>query len=129
MKCLRHKIFGSHVFRRCNRVRVAERLRGDPILAVRAVVIAAQHSETHRQASGQCMKERFLLDRIKLEGAEISMRDQQFAPAVKSNATNPVLPFPDDTAMPARKAFELSLADLAVQLPFFGVLSEKVFQS
>src|SRR5215475_12756182 len=95
--------------RRRQGVRIPQSLRGHPVLAVRAVEVAAQHSKAHRQGSRQCMEEGFLFDRIELKSADIPVGHEQLASAIESDATNAVESIEDDTAVSASEASELAV--------------------
>ena len=70
------KLLRVHRHGRRGAQRVAQRLGGEPVLAIAAVQIAAEHPEAHRQRAGQRVEERFLLNRIALQRAEIIRRDE-----------------------------------------------------
>jgi hypothetical protein len=71
--------------------------------------VAAEHSETHGKRTGQGMKERFLLDRIQLQCANVSLRDEQLSAAIETHAANAIEPIGDHAAMTARYAPQLSV--------------------
>ena len=72
-----HHRLGRRVDRRRHGGRIAQRLRRDPVLAVRAVQIAAEHAEAVRERAGVRVEERLLLDRIALHAADVSPRHAQ----------------------------------------------------
>src|SRR5262245_57096777 len=66
-------------------VRITKRLRRDPVLAVAAVEIAAEHTEAVGERTRVYVKERLFLDRIALHAADVPpWRVQRSAP-VESN--------------------------------------------
>src|SRR5579864_265100 len=69
IECLAHQALRRRLQRRRNRFGIAQRLRGNPILTVRAVQIASQHAEAVGQRSGVSMKKWLLLDGIALRPA------------------------------------------------------------
>ena len=70
-----HKLFGRDFFRLRARGRISESLRRHPILAIRAVKIASQHTEAHGLGAGKRVKKRFLFNRIHLKRGDITGRD------------------------------------------------------
>src|SRR5262245_20014122 len=89
-------------------VRIPQRLRGHPILAIRAVKVASEHPKAHRQRSRQCMKERFFFHGIELKCADITVRHEQFASTIEPDTTDPVEPIENHTAMSASEASQLA---------------------
>ena len=87
-----------------NRFRIAQHLAGHPVLAIAAVIIAAEHAKGERIGAGQDMKERLLLDRIARQRPDISVRHEQRAVVIEAHAANPIAPRLDDAAMPAGEA-------------------------
>jgi hypothetical protein len=71
------------------------------------MVIAAHHPEAQRNRARQHVEERFFLDRISLERADVAERDLELAALIVTNLTNSNATLSDDTAMPARVALEL----------------------
>ena len=71
---------GAHDLRRSHRLGgrrgrlVPERLRGDPVLAVAAVIVAAEHAEGQRPGARQRVEERLLLDRVELQAGHVAER-------------------------------------------------------
>src|SRR4030095_15272264 len=100
--------------RRRYSVRIPQRLRGYPILAIRAVKVASEHPKAHCQRSRQCMKERFFFHRIELKGADITVRHEQLASTIEPNATDPVEPVENHAAMSAREASQLAVFEAFV---------------
>ena len=114
---------GDELFRcqpmgRSNRIGIANRLRCDPILAIAAVEIAAQHSEAHRKRAGQRMEERLLLDRIQLQRANIAMRYEQLSTTIEAHAANAIESVGDDAAVPACEATQFAVFEVFVKFPF-----------
>ena len=72
-----HERLRCGVARRRDRVRIAQRLRCHPVLAVAAVEIAAEHAEAVGQRAGIDVEERLLLDGIALHAADVAPRDVQ----------------------------------------------------
>ena len=68
---------GVGVERRRDRLRIAQRLGGHPVLAIPAVEIAAEHPEAEREGAGPGVKERLLLDRIALNPADVAPRHME----------------------------------------------------
>jgi len=58
-----------------HRTRIAQGLRADPVLAVAAMQVAAQHAEAQSARPGQRMVERLFLDRIAMQRVDVSVGD------------------------------------------------------
>src|ERR1700694_3732399 len=71
------------------RTRVAQRLRGDPVLAIRAVQVTAEHAEGERIGAWKRVKERLLFDRIALKGTDVPPWHHQHAATVVSDLADP----------------------------------------
>src|SRR5207302_10545251 len=97
---------GGSTKRKRNGIRITQHLRCQPIHAIGAMEIAAEHAEAHGERAGERMEERFLLDRIELESAYISMRNQQSAAAIKADPTNAVESVENATAVSAIKTLQ-----------------------
>src|SRR5712691_3795442 len=69
-----------------DRIGIAQRLRRDPILTIGAMEVAAEHAEAHGRGPGQRVEKWFLLDGIKLERANVSVRYEQPSATIESNA-------------------------------------------
>ena len=67
---------------------------------------------------GKRVEERFLLDGIALQRAEVIVRNEQRAAAVESHPANPVVSVEDQAAMAARVTPHLVIRKLLVQLAF-----------
>src|SRR3954463_5331617 len=101
-----------------NSIRVAQCLRGDPVLAIPAMIVAAEHSKAHRKRSRQCVEERLLFDGVELQRSHVAMRHKQFAATVESHPANTIQAIGNHAAMPARKAAEFAAFKLLVELAF-----------
>ena len=96
------------------RVRIPQRLKGHPILAIQAVKVASEHPKAQRQRSRQCMEEGFFFDWIELKGADITVRDEQLASTIEPDATDPVEPIENHAAMSASEASQLAVFEAFV---------------
>src|SRR5439155_570517 len=76
---------GVDLRRRDARRGIAQRLRGQPVLAVAAVKVAAEHAEGEAVLAGQDVEERFLLDRVRLERRHVAGGDHQRAALVPAH--------------------------------------------
>lgn len=103
-------------------MRIAQRLRGHPILAIRAVQIASQHAEAVRQRAGISMEERFLFDGIALDAADVSPRHVQLSTLVEADFADASLSLGNWTAMPAGEAADAIALDGFVENAFPDVL-------
>ena len=90
--------------------------------------IAAEHAEAHGERAGERMEERFLLDRIELESAYISMRNQQSAAAIKADPTNAVESVENDTAVAASKTSQPAVFQPLVEFAFPRVRLENILE-
>ena len=52
------------------------------------MIVAAEHAEGESERTGKGVEERFLLDRIDLDGTDISVRNPEFVPVVESDPTD-----------------------------------------
>ena len=95
---------------------VAQRLAGDPVLAIRTVKIATEHSEAERGVAGKRVEERLLFDRIDLQRADVAKRDPQFAVSMKTHAADAVATGPDPAAMPTCPAQDPPVTETFDQL-------------
>src|SRR5713226_3853584 len=77
--------FGISLERRGDGVRVAQRLRSDPVLTIGAVQVAAQHSETVGEGSGISVEERLLLDGVTLNSGNIAPGNIERATVIEAN--------------------------------------------
>src|SRR5260221_3713695 len=116
-----HKILGGKEFRRGESSRIADCLRGDPVLAVPAVVVAAQHTEAHRPAAGQRMEEWLFLDGIELESADIPPGDVELSIAIEADPADAIFSGADDAAVTAGEALEFAVSKIPAKLPGLGM--------
>src|SRR5260370_28226623 len=77
--------FGISLERRGDGVRVAQRLRSDPVLTIGAVQVAAQHSETVGEGSGISVEEGLLLDGVTLNSGNIAPGNIERATVIEAN--------------------------------------------
>ena len=71
--------------RRRHGIRIAERLRRDPVLAIRAVEIAPEHSEAERKGARAGVEEWLLLDWIALHAADVAVGHVQRPAAIEAH--------------------------------------------
>src|SRR5262249_21660889 len=105
---------------RCDCIGIAKRLGGDPILAIRAMKVATEHSKAHGQRSRQCMEKRFLLDWIELKSAHVTMRHQELSVSIESDTANSVESVEDKTTMPACEATQPAVFQTLVKFALSG---------
>src|SRR5262245_47783878 len=118
--------------RRDNGLGIANRLRSHPVLAIRAVQIAAQHSEAVGERSAMRMEERLLLNWITLHTAHVAPGDVQNTAAVEAHFAYACLPLGDGATVPAGiTTHAVSLGQLLVQFGrrFAYVLIKDFFQA
>jgi len=72
----RHQRIGGDVVRVGAGALVPQRLGGEPVLAVAAMEVAAQHAEGERVGAGEDVEERLLLDRVALERGDVAAGHQ-----------------------------------------------------
>ena len=87
----------------------------DPILAIGAVVVTAEHAEAHSQSARESVKERFLFDGITLQGAHIALGDIECSTLVETNLADSGQTLKDEAAMPTSKATHASGGQLFVE--------------
>src|SRR6266542_6447478 len=104
------------VNRRRNRLRIAERLRRHPVLAVRAVQVAPEHAEAEGERAGMRVEERLLLDRIALDAADVSPRNAQVSAAIEPHLAHADGPVGDRALVPARVAADALFRDVLDEL-------------
>src|SRR5262245_31804900 len=92
-----------------HRLRIAQHLAGHPVLAVAAVIIAAEHSKGQRIRTGKHVEEGLLLDGVARQCSDISVRDQQLAPLVESHSADPIPSRLDYATMSAGEALDHTL--------------------
>ena len=79
---------GISLVRRGNGLRVAQGLRRDPVLAVGAVQIAAEHPKTVGERAGISVEEGLLLNRVALHSGDISPGNVEGAATIVANLTD-----------------------------------------
>ena len=90
--------------------RIAQRLRRDPVLAVAAVQIAAEHAEAVGERAGIRVEERLLLDRIALHAADVAPRHAQPAALVEAHLADADRALGQRTAVAAGVAAQAAVA-------------------
>ena len=95
---------------------VSQSLRGNPVLAIGAVQIAAEHSEAVGECAGVGVKERLLLDGIALGTGGVSPRDKECATSVVADFADSRLAFRDGTAMSAGEAAKAIVLEFFVEM-------------
>jgi hypothetical protein len=73
------------------------------------------------------VKERFLLDRVQLQGADVPVGNKQLAAAVETDTANAIESVGDEAPMPAGEAPKLSVIELLVELSLFCKGLEDIF--
>ena len=69
----------------------------------------AHHAEGQRVAPRMNVKERFFLDRIALQGRDVTEGNLKLAVLIEAHFANPATPFANQTAMPARDTANLAI--------------------
>ena len=123
-----HEPLGRDVERRRHRVRIAQRLRRHPVLAIAAMQIAAEHAEAVRQRARMHVKERLLLDRIALHAAGISPRHHQPSALVEAHLADAERARGNLAVVAARVAVHPVVVEMVIQLAFARARREDVFQ-
>jgi len=90
---------------------ISQCLRRDPVLAIRTVEIAAQHSKTVGERSRIGVEERLLLDGIALYSGHISPRNVELAALIEANFTYPRLTLVNRAAVAAGVATDAIAVD------------------
>ena len=98
------QILGSQIARRGGGIGIAQGLRGKPVLTISTMVVAAQHPKTQCQRARECMKERFLLDRIALQRSDVTLRNVERASFIEPNFADARQAVENDAPMAAREA-------------------------
>ena len=106
--------------RQGHRLRVAQRLRRHPVLAVAAVQVAAEHPEAEGQGTRNGVKERFLLDRIALHAADITPRRVELSVPDAADLADADGALRNGAAMPAGQAANPLLVDALGELTRSG---------
>ena len=110
-----HQMFGRSWQRRRNGAGIAQRLRGNPVLAIAAMQVAAQHAEAVGQRAGIGVKKRLLLDGIALRSGGVSPGDVELAAAVVADLADAGLAFGDGAAVAAGEAADAVVVELLVE--------------
>src|SRR5262245_26516940 len=95
--------------RRRDGIGIAQRLRGDPVLAIPAVEVATAQSKGHCQRARQRMEEGFLFDRIQLQGGDVAVRHQELSTAIEPHTTDAVQAVEDYASMTTREAAQFAV--------------------
>ena len=103
---------------------IAQGLRGDPVLAVSAMQVAAQHAEAERAGAGQRVKERLLLDGIELQRAYVAIGDVELACAVVAHLADARESGGDGTAMAAGVTTDAAGIQFFVEFSFADLRGE-----
>src|SRR6266566_6232561 len=98
-----NKFWGSDLHGAGNSGRIAQGLRGHPILAVCAVQITAEHAEAVSQCPRMSMEEGLFLYGVALDAADVAPGHKQGSTPVVANLTNSRLAFWDLATVPAGK--------------------------
>ena len=96
--------------------RIAQRLRGDPVLAVAAVQIAAEHAEAVGERARMRVEERLLLDRIALHAADVSPRHAQTSALVEADLADADRALGQRAAVAAGEASQAAVGQRFVEL-------------
>ena len=94
---------------------IAQSLRRNPVLAVGAVQIAAQHAEAVGERTGIRVKKWLLLDRVALGSGGVSPGNVKRAAAIVADFANAGLAFGDGAAMSASEAAHAVVGELLVE--------------
>jgi hypothetical protein len=97
---------------------VAQRLRGDPVLAIRAVEVASEHAEAVSERARIDVKKRLLLNRIALHAADVAPRDVQLAALIETDFADTDRTVRQRTAMAAGEASKSPVRQPFVELAF-----------
>ncbi len=109
---------------------VAEHLAGDPVLAIAAVVVAAEHAEGEGVGTGQDVEEGLFLDGVAGEASRRSRRGPEDAIFVEADAADAVAAGLDEAAVAAGEALDVAVGLVLDQRLGSGsaVLVEHVLQ-
>jgi len=121
-----HDLPGSSRPGRRHRIWIAQCLRGDPILAVSTVEIAAEHAEAQRGRAWRHVKERLFLNGIALHALYVSPGNPQLASAIEADLADPGLPVENRAAVAAGEAADAAVVDRLPQLAFADCAREAV---
>ena len=90
------------------RARVAQRLRGEPVLAVGAVQVAAEHAERQGPRPREQVEERLLLDRVDRDPRGVPPRHQERVPGAAAHEADAAGAVGELAAVRARHAHEFA---------------------
>jgi hypothetical protein len=107
-----------------DRLRVAQCLRGNPVLAIGAVQVTSEHAKAVGERSGVSMEKRLLLDRVALHSAHISPRHVQGSTLVVADLAYSGLSLSNGAAVPAGKAADAVTLDRLEELALANVFIE-----
>ena len=110
-------------------MRITQRLRCHPVLAVRAVEVASQHAEAVGQRARVGMEERLLLNWIALYSADVSPGNVELAALVVADLAHAGLALKDGTTMSTGKTTNAIAINRLVKLAFTDVLIQDFTQS
>lgn len=96
-------------------MRIAQRLGGDPVLAIAAVQIAAEHAEAVGEGAGIGVEERLLLNGIALHASGVSPGDVERTAAIEADFADSGLTFGNGTTMSAGKTADSIVVELLVE--------------
>ena len=122
----RDQPFGRGFERRRDRLRIAQRLRRHPVLAVAAVQVAAEHPEAVSQRARVRVEERLLLDRIALHAADVAPRHPQPPALVEAHLADADGAVGQGTAMAARVTAQAAVGQPVVQRALARRLREQL---
>ena len=106
---------GSCFQRRRYRIRIAQRLRRDPVLTVTAMQVAAQHAETVSESAGMGVEERLFFDGIALHSGGVSPGNIERAAPIEADFANAGLAFGNGAAVTAGKAADALVVEFFVE--------------
>ena len=109
-------------------MRIAERLRSHPVLAVGTVEIASEHAKTVSERSGVRVKEGLLLDRIALHAADITPWHEKATALVEPDLANANRAVGQRTAVAAGVAAKSTVGQTLVQRAFARFAREHLSQ-
>src|SRR5258708_3678072 len=124
VECIAHQQLRRSLQRWRDRLRVAQGLRGNPVLAIGAVQVTAQHAKAVSQGSRVSVEKRLLLDRIALHSAHISPGHVQGSTLVVADLAYSGLSLSNGAAVPARKAANTIPLNRLVEVALSNVLIE-----
>jgi hypothetical protein len=123
-----HELPGRRLLRRRNGGRIAKRLGRDPVLAVTAVEVASEHAEAEGERPGARVEERFLLDGIALNAADVPEGHPESSSAVEPDLAYARRSIGNRAPMTTRVApYPFSLQPI-VKLTLYGLFREYLRQ-